>query len=82
MSEAVEAVLDSFLKAPLKSMEQVRKALSQQGDNRRQMRELADTLLRAAELRVSQGAHEDASILRCLLLRRYGLVRLPLLPPF
>ena len=75
LSQAVEALLDCFLKAPLKSMEQVRKALSQQGDDRRQMRELADKLLVAAELRVSQGAHEDASILRCLVLRRYGLVR-------
>ena len=66
--------METFLDQPLACIEQVRKSLAHQTDDRRTMRELSEHVLVAAELHVSQGAHHDASILRCLLFRRYGLV--------
>ena len=74
LSPAVESLMEAFLDQPLACIEQVRKSLAHQTDDRRTMRELSEHVLLAAELHVSQGAHHEASILRCLLFRRYGLV--------
>lgn len=87
LSAAVESRMDAFLAEPLACIEQVRKALARQAsdashDRRsRSLRELADPMLQTAELRVSEGAHYEAKMLRSLLLRRYGLVSCPCLAP-
>ena len=72
--------MEAFVAEPLACIEQVRKALARQASDadRRSMRELTDRMLLSAELRVSEGAHYEASILRGLLLRRYGLVSCPM----